>query len=486
MKNRNRYLYKVWCLLALTCWGCNDFLDERSVNMVHPSTLDDMSLILFGDGYDNVNSRIYRDALLQSDILKPIETETNVAATESRDIYMWNDGMYSRAVLGKNIANANSVWYPFYQRILGCNVVLDYLDEMQGDTLTRESLRGEALALRSWIYLQLVNTFGKAWNQCDPATEPGVVLKLNSDVKYEFPSKNTVLEVYTRIEQDLLEANRLLEKHNREQNNRRIGHLAVKGMLSRMYLYEENWDESIRWADAVLAEKSALLNLNSVIDSVVVSTVANRDAVVDTLYKTEAVWSNYIALNNNGYEFSFKYAEIFGVLDFDEFKDYTDTLGMGIPESLHDLRLAGYFTRTANGYYCLTRSDGTKVEGIRTSELYLNRAEAYARKYADGDASAREKAIENLNELRKNRIIGREDLNDNPDLKDAEGLVAFCIDERMRELGGEINHRWCDLRRYGLQVTHQFELETATHDMTRQVLPVPEGVLEQNPSLLGN
>lgn len=483
MKNRNRYLYKVWCLLALTCWGCNDFLDERSVNVVYPATVDDMSHILWGDGY-NVDSRIYYDALQQSDILKPIETST---AYLSRDIYMWNPDMYSRAVLGTNTAGANSVWYPFYQRILGCNVVLDYLDEMQGDTLTRESLRGEALALRSWIYLQLVNTFGKAWNQCDPATEPGVVLKLNSDVKYEFPSRNTVLEVYTRIEEDLLEANRLLEKHNREQNNQRIGHLAVKGMLSRMYLYEENWDESIRWADAVLAEKSTLLNLNSVIDSVVVSKVANRDAVVDTLYKTEAVWNNSMNMNNSGYEFSFKYAEIFGVLDFTEFKSYLGNLKTGIPESLNDLRLVGYIVNSSSAVYdCLVRSDGSKAEGIRTSELYLNRAEAYARKYAAGDASAREKAIENLNELRKNRIIGREDLNDNPDLKDAEGLVAFCIDERMRELGGETNHRWCDLRRYGLQVTHQFELETATHDMTRQVLPIPEGVLEQNPGLLGN
>ncbi|MEI3421739.1 MAG: hypothetical protein V8R91_12175 [Butyricimonas faecihominis] len=33
-----------------------------------------------------------------------------------------------------------------YRRILGCNLVLDYLDEMAGKEVLRESLRGEALS----------------------------------------------------------------------------------------------------------------------------------------------------------------------------------------------------------------------------------------------------------------------------------------------------------------------------------------------------
>lgn len=108
-----------------------------------------------------------------------------------------------------------------------------------------------------------MNFFGIAYNQGNPDTNLGVPLKLNSTVTGEFFPRNTVREVYSRIEQDLLEGNRLLTEYDYDRDYFRMGHLAAKAILSRLYLYMEEWDKALEYADAVLAQKSDLLDLNT-------------------------------------------------------------------------------------------------------------------------------------------------------------------------------------------------------------------------------
>ena len=115
----------------------------------------------------------------------------------------------------------------------------------------------------SWYYLHLVNLFGVAYNQSDPSKELGVPLKLTSEVSIEYMKRNTVKEVYDQIEKDLLEGYELLKKHKVTRNFYRINHLAAGAILSRLYLYKQDWDNAIKYADEVLKEKSNLLNLNS-------------------------------------------------------------------------------------------------------------------------------------------------------------------------------------------------------------------------------
>ena len=145
-------------------------------------------------------------------------------------------------------------WELPYNKILGCNIVLDCLDDMTGEESLRENLRGEAFVLRSLYYLMMVNMYGMPYNEGDPARNPGVPLKLTMDVRDERFPRNTVAEVYGRIEKDLLTGNRLLTENDYKRNFLRIGHLAAKALLSRVYLYMEDWDRAIAYADSVLHE----------------------------------------------------------------------------------------------------------------------------------------------------------------------------------------------------------------------------------------
>ena len=127
-------------------------------------------------------------------------------------------------------------------------------------------------------------------------------------------------------------------------------------------------------------------------------------------------------------------------------------------------------------------------QGIRTAELYLNRAEAYAQKFIiEGNDTYREAALADLNTLRKNRF--NKEFYKEIDVVDKEELLDYCLTERRRELCGETNHRWCDLRRYGKTVKHvlvESELQEFEQDMSLFALPIPEDVLKQNPNLKQN
>ena len=80
------------------------------------------------------------------------------------------------------------------------------------------------------------------------------------------------------------------------------------------------------------------------------------------------------------------------------------------------------------------------------------------------------------------------------DYSDGWALLEFCWRERRRELCGEGNHRWFDLRRQGMpQITHiyldntgfQSEYVLQKED-SRYVLPIPQNVLDRNPDLKQN
>ena len=76
---------------------------------------------------------------------------------------------------------------------------------------------------------------------------------------------------------------------------------------------------------------------------------------------------------------------------------------------------------------------------------------------------------------------------------DADDLFSFYKDERRRELCLEENHRWCDIKRWGLSVTHQYvDAGGVTTEYTLSsgsplyALPIPHTALERNNNLSQN
>jgi ATP-dependent exoDNAse (exonuclease V) alpha subunit len=133
----------------------------------------------------------------------------------------------------------------------------------------------------------------------------------------------------------------------------------------------------------------------------------------------------------------------------------------------------------------LLKSSSEQEYAWRTSELYLNRAEAYIELYKKGNQEAGQNAVNDLNTLLSKRYRDYEPLT----LKSADELQELYREERRKELCFE-GFRWFDLRRTtrpAMQRTgYSQEVASLEQDDPRYVLQIPQRELSVNPIIGAN
>lgn len=506
----------VFCgMLLLTLSGCSNFLEESSQDEVRPATVDDMEQLLIGEIYMDGQGgskganwgkfcNSYTEMMTDDMQCNGLVYESDQSALENgRWMFSWDRDMFNENGGGVDIF----LWEETYKRINGCNVVIEYLDKVTGDDTQRNNLKGEALTMRAFYYFYLVNFFGMPYNSGNPNEILGVPLNLDMAVLGEYFPRNTVAEVYEQIEKDLLEGLRLLEENPIERDFLRAGASMARAMLSRMYLYMEKWELAAQYAGAVIDERPQLLDFAQI--------DLNVFPIWDNVYvrnvSPEIIWARP-GTSNVPNETLRK--PVFGISDRLTSclkEDYwEETIIMEDPfigeyesyVSRGDLRSAVYGTsgwsEDAGGNYetfilGIEKDRADNYCGVRTAEMYLNRAEANIHLFIEsGEDNYRVQALNDLNFLRYYRFT-REDYKEK-DITDADELLEFCKNERRRELCSECNHRWFDLRRYGMErIDHLYWVnagETQTFTLepgsSRWVLPIPEEVLDANLDLVPN
>ncbi|MBD0777562.1 RagB/SusD family nutrient uptake outer membrane protein [Maribacter sp. ANRC-HE7] len=143
-------------------------------------------------------------------------------------------------------------WQYSYRAIYSINVANEGLDNLEGlssqDEIKRDQLKGENIFLRSMFYFDLVRVYGRPYSHDDPATNLGVPLS-DTSTENEGLSRATVKETYEFVEKDLLEAASLL---NEEKSNIYVSKEVALAGLSRLYLFKEENDKAIVYADSVI------------------------------------------------------------------------------------------------------------------------------------------------------------------------------------------------------------------------------------------
>jgi hypothetical protein len=159
---------------------------------------------------------------------------------------------YQRLVTNSRV---NDFWEQSYKNIVGTNIVLEKLEE--GSSAENDQLIAENLYLRSMLYFYLTNIFGRPYTQ--GADNLAVPIKLSSDVN-ENPPRATVGEVYAQIEADLLKAETLFTT---EKSNVFASREAAQALLARVYLYMNENEKAITYAEKVISSgKFSLLSTN--------------------------------------------------------------------------------------------------------------------------------------------------------------------------------------------------------------------------------
>ena len=502
-------LYKaiLGVVLYLGLSGCSkNFLEEKSQDEVRPSTVTDLQELLMGVVYPagqmESSFHAYLD-LLTDDMTSNFNPDTRGLPFYQKHAgpFTWQRDMYE-TMQAAGAQEDIDTYAHYYRTIMGCNVVLEMIDKVRGDDNARENVRGQALAMRSYYYFMLVNLFGQPYNAkgVDITTSPGVELILSSVVKDDYPKRVSVARIYQQVEEDLSKAMPLIEQYGTDNSKFRVTDVFIYTLFSRINLYKENWAEAQKYATLGLKRNPALLNLASVpFPSYYYQGPATG---VYSLTSPEAIWFGY-ASNT---EYYYLTLSAFGPLQFGISQDLrnkydytrTNTANRG------DLRMRYYYywdyTDDAYTIYQpiigqkLAQASSGVIKGMRVAELYLNRAESYIQQYLkNGDESMRTAALADLNYLRRNRYDTRNVAYVPVDYS-GTALLDFCRDERRRELSFE-DHRWFDLRRYGMpELHHTFQMLAGQAPVdyvlhqgdNRYVLPIPKSALDKNPALVPN
>lgn len=148
----------------------------------------------------------------------------------------------------ESTANNSFMWYICYKMIYAANSNISGLTE---DTKESKQLKGENYFLRAFFHFTLCNLFAKPYN-FDGGTSPGIVLRIGTD--YSETVRTTVADCYDAVENDLKEAIRLMAPGYKRGDNGYATQEAAHALLSRVYLYKEDWDACIAECDAILGD----------------------------------------------------------------------------------------------------------------------------------------------------------------------------------------------------------------------------------------
>ncbi|WP_417444361.1 RagB/SusD family nutrient uptake outer membrane protein [Joostella sp.] len=441
----------------------------------------------------------------------------------------------------------NDVWSSGYKAIVSCNKVIELA--VEGESVETDQLIGENYFLRAYTYFELVNVFGRPYNQ--GTSNLGVPLKLTSDVS-DVPDRNTVGEVYDQVVKDLLKAESLMSVN---KTNSYATKEAAQALLSRVYLYMGVNDQAITYADKVInSGRFQLLPTSELGDYFQKVPEDNTETIFCFRFVEESdynesgapgwytVGSLYANIEGTGWGemyASSSYLDLINENPNDARKEFIDPQfeldedGNKIPavywindnytyqfrrtteengkiyftedgskvevmteegddETLYYFNNGGSKTYVTYGYDMFKRNGFPKFyvlkaslqEGVphlwspvvsRLAEMYLNRAEAYAK------MSNESQALSNINILRERAGIDAYDSAS--DFPAGKNLLDVVLDERRLELAYE-GHRKFDVFRNNDTMDRKYP---GTHlsgsNPYYEILPTDDRVIEYIPEV---
>lgn len=507
MKKILIYLLPI-CLLAASC---KKFLQETSPDEIRPSSTEDLYAFMISDAYPySAQLETFSDML--TDDMKSYGMPRNANGTINTTFssyYENGKGVFAfdpQELEGSTgtAATALDAWKNYYSRIKGCNIVIDYAAIVKGSDQAKDALRGQALVLRGFYYLKLAQLYCLPYSGSgvQPETAMGLPLILTMQVSDEHVGRSSLKATFDQIEKDMVDGAALLKANYTAPTPFRLSHIAAYALLSRFHLYrgmDADMDKVIEYADKVIAERSILTLLKGFVLS---NTALNLVGIYDQTASVEVLWQygfnpkgsvTFMPATGTYTGLHAPYAVSDELRNMYEKGNGTDNKG--------DLRYTLNFAKyTISGAEFPSRSlkiglnanPGDK--GIRTGEVYITRAEAYARRFKkSGQDADRVKALSDLNTLRLSRYDTRTAAYTPVAFTDADALLRFCTDERRREMSLEEGSRWADIKRQGLSVTHNFidaegnsTIYTLPANSPLYALPIPITAISRNNNLVPN
>jgi tetratricopeptide (TPR) repeat protein len=352
-------------------------------------------------------------------------------------------------------SNINSFWEVSYKIIYGANVAIKMADEKGNDVLT-DHLKGESYFLRAYATHSLVRLFARPYSEAN-AGLPGVILR-ESSTDGAPKARATLAETYDYIISSLKTAATLMSAETPEARNTKgyATRYSAWAMLSRVYLYKGDYENAITYADSVINSGNYSLETAESFPGYFAGAKSSSEtiwcipftvtddkkeaSVASMIFNGEACWGEEGAspslLKDMGYGSD--------LMDVDQRWSYIETQEPGLKNGV-----VLYYISKFSGQEGLSTLSSPVM--LRLAEVYLNRAEAYA-KLGNLDA-----ALADVNEIRTNRMLVPEggDLNDYLADATSNNITDVVLKERRIELAFE-GQRIFDLLRNGIDIVRNY------------------------------
>lgn len=403
------------------------------------------------------NNTNYATSLLTDEAVMPTENNTGRGVIT----YRWQYDAGS--------AEPGAAWANYYDVIDRANRILKLIDGIPAegaDLDTRNRLKGELLAIRAYAHLELVSYYGVDY---EPASL-GVPVMMES--KISKPKRDLVSKVYEQINADLLAAKGLIPANFAPATRTRISRLVVSAIQARASLLQKNYDAAITFATEVITARA-------------LATRAQFPNIWLDTETAEVVWK--LKRDNGEERLGTAYRDLTGrIIWAPAFKL------MGLFDQANDIRFGSYFRNLGSvatprwtqikyvgGQAALVNLADAKL--FRTAEMYLIRAEAYAKKAIPDLVNG----SLDLNNLRAARITGYVPAV----FATPAALITAVVEERYKELAFEA-HRYVDLHRNALPIVRGPQDQALTQgantmgpDRKEYFFPIPNAEILANENI---
>ncbi|SFQ31028.1 SusD family protein [Parafilimonas terrae] len=343
------------CLASLANLGCKKYLDKKSsTGITVPTTLPDMQALL--DNATNMNRQrtpTFGEASADDYFLLPADYETQTE--RDQNVYKW--------IPYENYGWPND-WSSCYVPVYNSNYCLEQIQKIQPTLQNQQAwnnVKGSALFYRAYYFLQLAWTFAKAYDTDSAFIDPGIALRQTSDINVKSVRAN-ISETYERIIEDAEESIAYLPDLPVHVN--RPSKAAAYGLLARTYLSMRVYDSAFKYADLCLNIQHELMDYNG--DPDIIGSFNDAESPFK-LFNKETIFYTEM-----GYD----------ITPISPFYAKVDTILLALYAD-DDLRKKAFFA-PYSGYLqfkgSYTQDMWTPFTGLATDEVYLIRAECYARK----------------------------------------------------------------------------------------------------------
>jgi len=417
--NNTSVYVRITSLLLVACFATSctkSWLDEKQNRVdVVPTTLKDFQAVL--DNHSTMNDVHPGLGLIAGDNFYLTDTRISAATVTERNAYLWQKDVYA--------GGSPIDWSSPYKVVEYANIVLDGLPNVEVTPANQadvNNVKGSALFFRAFSFYTLSQVFCKPYTASSAATDAGIPIRLSSNVN-EISVRATVQQSYDQMISDLKAAADLLPVN--PVYVYRPSKTAANALLAKIYLAMEDYANALAFANLALADNPSLLDYNNT--AVVPQGTFRFPAVVGGKTFNEIIF----------FAQSVNYATVratvaTGIIDTTLYRSYDN----------NDLRKTIFFKDNGGGnvQYFGTYTGGSQCfSGIATNELYLIRAECYARQKNTSSA------LTDLNALLAKRW--KTGTFTPVTVIDADDALNKVLTERRKELPFTGQLRWEDLRR---------------------------------------